>query len=64
MNTFVYIIKEHLPNDKMKVMFGAWTPSIIVDLINSGIDMFDSSLPFLTTKRKSALIFDYKLKLK
>lgn len=48
----------------MKIIFGAWTPSVIVDLINSGIDMFDSSLPFFTTKRNSALIFDYKLKFK
>lgn len=56
--------KEHLPSDKMKIIFGAWTPSLIIDLINSGIDMFDSSFPYLTTERKSALIFDYNLKYK
>lgn len=48
----------------MKIMFGAWNPSVIIDLVNSGIDMFDSSLPFFVTERKSALIFDYKLKFK
>lgn len=45
-------------------MFGAWTPSSIIDLINSGIDMFDSTFPFMTTERNSALIFDYNLKYK
>lgn len=48
----------------MKIIFGAWTPSVIIDLINSGIDMFDSSFIHLTTERKSALIFDYNLKYK
>lgn len=48
----------------MKIMFGAWSPSIIIDLINSGVDMFDSSFPFQTTIRNSALIFDYNLKFK
>ncbi|XP_022171479.1 queuine tRNA-ribosyltransferase accessory subunit 2 [Myzus persicae] len=55
---------EYLPYDKMKIIFGAWTPSLIIDLINSGVDMFDSSFPFITTERNSALIFDYNLKYK
>lgn len=45
-------------------MFGAWNPSMIIDLINNGVDMFDSTFPFFTTERKSALIFDYELKFK
>lgn len=48
----------------MKIIFGAWTPNTIIDLINSGIDIFDSSFPFLTTKRNAALIFNYELKYK
>lgn len=48
----------------MKVIFGAWTPSLIIDFINNGVDMFDTSFPYLTTERKSALIFDYNLKYK
>ncbi|KAL4112322.1 hypothetical protein QTP88_016134 [Uroleucon formosanum] len=55
---------EYVPNDKMKIIFGAWTPSLIIDLINSGMDMFDSSLPYITTERNAALIFDYNLKYK
>lgn len=64
---FLYLLctlKEHLPNKKMKIIFGAWTPHMIIDFINSGIDMFDTSLPYLTTERCSALIFDYHLKYK
>lgn len=48
----------------MKIIFGAWTPSLIIDFINSGVDMFDSSFPYITTERNSALIFDYSLKYK
>ncbi|XP_060834523.1 queuine tRNA-ribosyltransferase accessory subunit 2 [Rhopalosiphum padi] len=55
---------ECLPYDKMKIIFGAWTPSLIIDFINSGVDMFDSSFPYITTERNSALIFDYSLKYK
>lgn len=55
---------ECLPYDKMKIIFGAWTPSLIIDFINSGVDIFDSSFPYITTERNSALIFDYSLKYK
>ncbi|XP_025420576.1 queuine tRNA-ribosyltransferase accessory subunit 2, partial [Sipha flava] len=55
---------ECLPKDKMKIIFGAWTLDTIIDLINSGMDIFDSSLPFFTTERNSALIFNYELKYK
>lgn len=48
----------------MKIIFGGWTPSLIIDLINSGMDMFDSSFPHFTTERNSALIFNYVLKYK
>ncbi|XP_050422310.1 queuine tRNA-ribosyltransferase accessory subunit 2 isoform X2 [Adelges cooleyi] len=51
----------HLPNDKMRIMFGAWTPDVIIDLINSGMDLFDTTLPYLVTERECALVFDYKL---
>lgn len=61
---FFFIIKEHLPNDKMKIIFGAWNPNLIIDLINSGVDMFDSSFPLMITERKSALVFDYNFKYK
>lgn len=69
-NTFIIIIylsftnKECLPIDKMKIIFGAWTPSLVIDLINSGMDIFDSTFPHLTTERNCALIFGYNLSYK
>lgn len=48
----------------MKIIFGAWNPNLIIDLINSGVDMFDSSFPLIITERKSALVFDYNFKYK
>jgi len=55
---------EHLPNDKMKIIFGPWSPTLIIDLINSGIDIFDTTYPYLTTARNAALVFNYDLKYK
>ncbi|XP_050538429.1 queuine tRNA-ribosyltransferase accessory subunit 2 [Daktulosphaira vitifoliae] len=52
---------EQLPNEKIKIICGAWSPSVVIDLINSGIDLFDTSLPYLLAERGSALVFDYKL---
>lgn len=48
----------------MKIIFGGWTPNTIIDLINSGMDIFDSSFPFFITEKNSALIFNYELKYK
>lgn len=48
----------------MKIIFGAWSPDLIIDLINNGVDMFDSSLPYMITERNSALVFDYNFKYK
>lgn len=48
----------------MRVIFGSWTPTLIIELINNGVDMFDSSFPSMITEKKSALIFDYNLKYK
>ena len=43
--------------DKLRVLIGSWNPSTILDLVDLGIDVFDSSYPYLMTEEAKALIF-------
>lgn len=46
-----------LPTDKMKVMFGAYNPKTMLELIRNGIDMFDSSYAYIAATQNKALTF-------
>ncbi|XP_011873199.1 PREDICTED: queuine tRNA-ribosyltransferase subunit QTRTD1 homolog isoform X2 [Vollenhovia emeryi] len=46
-----------LPADKMKVSLGCWNPATILDLIELGVDVFDSSYPYVITEQTQALTF-------
>ncbi|XP_046734390.1 queuine tRNA-ribosyltransferase accessory subunit 2 [Diprion similis] len=48
-----------LPQDKMRVSMGAWNPVTVMNLIKLGVDLFDSSYPYLVTERSCALTFLY-----
>lgn len=43
--------------DRLRVLMGSWNPSTILDLVDLGIDVFDSSYPFLVTESMRALTF-------
>ncbi|XP_011495304.1 PREDICTED: queuine tRNA-ribosyltransferase subunit QTRTD1 homolog isoform X2 [Ceratosolen solmsi marchali] len=46
-----------LPGNKLRIMLGCWNPSAVLDLINLGVDVFDSTYPFMMTEEKKALLF-------
>ncbi|KAK6627446.1 hypothetical protein RUM44_009923 [Polyplax serrata] len=48
---------RHIPSDKIRIIHGCWNPSVILDLVAYGIDLFDSSYPYVITEQGSALIF-------
>lgn len=50
-----------LPQDKLKMMFGAFLPHLLLDLVSLGIDIFDSSFAILTAKMNRALTFKFNL---
>ncbi len=50
---------ELLPADKFKVMFGPYNPVVMLQLIQLGVDVFDSSYCYLATKHNCALTFGY-----
>lgn len=46
-----------LPTDKIRVSMGCWTPVTVLDLIELGVDVFDSSYPYIITEQSQALTF-------
>lgn len=50
---------ELLPVDKFKVMFGPYNPVLMLQLIQLGVDVFDSSYCYLATTHKCALTFGF-----
>ena len=58
------VIKEtiaQLPADKPRMYFGPCSPDMVLDLVKSGVDVFDSTFPYQVTERNSALVFPNKL---
>nr|CAG4643306.1 EOG090X08JG [Ilyocryptus agilis] len=52
----VEILRE-LPENQPRIFHGPLTPSLVLRLISKGIDIFDSTFPWLVTERGGALIF-------
>ncbi|XP_070507388.1 queuine tRNA-ribosyltransferase accessory subunit 2 [Chironomus tepperi] len=60
-NEIVKTILSMLPNDKVKMMFGAFLPHLVLELVSLGIDVFDSSFAILVTKLNRALTFNFNI---
>ncbi|KAI0231930.1 Queuine tRNA-ribosyltransferase accessory subunit 2 [Lamellibrachia satsuma] len=50
-----------LPADKPRMMPGVLTPDDILDAVNAGVDIFDTTYPYLATSQGRALTFDFSL---
>lgn len=48
-----------LPAEKLKVSMGCWNPLVVLELIESGIDIFDTSYPYVLTESSKALTLIY-----
>ncbi|KAG5324998.1 QTRT2 ribosyltransferase, partial [Pseudoatta argentina] len=46
-----------LPIDKMRISMGCWNPATVLDLVELGVDVFDSSYPYVITEQSQALTF-------
>lgn len=53
---------ELLPADKLRIMFGAYSPVTTLELISIGIDLFDNSYAYLATSKHCALTFAFNEK--
>lgn len=52
---------DQLPNEKLKMMLGAYNPLLTLELIQLGIDIFDTTFAYLTSSKNCALTFNYNL---
>ncbi|XP_055608401.1 queuine tRNA-ribosyltransferase accessory subunit 2 [Uranotaenia lowii] len=52
---------KELPNQKPRFLFGAYTPKMVLELVVRGIDVFDTSYPYLKTKQNRALTFSFSV---
>lgn len=50
---------ELLPQNKLKVMLGAYNPALIVQLVHLGIDLFDTTYAYLAALENRALTFNF-----
>ena len=46
-----------LPAEKTKLFFGVTNPALLFKLVREGVDVFDTSYPFMVTEKDSALVF-------
>ncbi|CAL7935665.1 unnamed protein product [Xylocopa violacea] len=46
-----------LPAEKLKVSMGCWNPVTVLDLVELGVDIFDTSYPYVITENFEALTF-------
>lgn len=53
--------QELLPKDKLKMMLGAYSPSLILKMIQLGVDLFDNTYAYLATIRNAALTFNFNI---
>jgi len=52
---------SQLPADKPRMYFGPCSPDQVLELVKAGVDVFDSTFPYLVTERNCALVFPNKL---
>lgn len=50
-----------LPAEKTRFMLGAFSPLIILKLVALGVDVFDTSYPYLKSQQNRALVFSYDI---
>ena len=60
-NEIVNYTLSRLPQDKIKIMLGAFLPNQVLELVSLGIDVFDSSFAILVTKMNRALTFNFNI---
>lgn len=50
---------EKLPANKLKIMHGAYSPALVIKLIQLGVDVFDTTYAYLATSMNQALTFTF-----
>ena len=46
-----------LPTEKLKISLGCWNPVTVLELVELGVDVFDTSYPYIAAENSEALTF-------
>lgn len=57
--SIIELCTEALPANKPRIMYGAYNPVTLLQLVASGIDIFDSSYVYLATQAAKVLTFSF-----
>lgn len=60
--SFLEIVAEtcpQLPAEKVRFMFGAFSPRVILKLVALEVDIFDTSYPYMKSQQNRALVFSF-----
>lgn len=52
---------QHLPVHKLKAMFGAYSPTLVIQLIQLNVDLFDTTYAYLFSMNNQALTFNFNV---
>ena len=58
---YSFSLQKLLPADKPRVLHGGWRPDVVLHLISAGVDIFDSSIVYVTTEKGCAFTFGLSL---
>lgn len=58
------LVVEHLPEDKPRYFMGGGSPDLILELVERGVDMFDSVFPTRLARHGTALTWNGRLNVK
>lgn len=50
---------KHLPENKPRMMLGVWRPDMVLQAVQAGIDIFDTSYAYSVSENGRALVFDF-----
>ena len=51
----------HLPEEGLRIIHGAWDPHLVLKMVKSGVDLFDTTYPFIAADNGFALTFDFRV---
>lgn len=53
--------QNFLPDERLRIVHGAWNPEVVLKMVKSGIDIFDTSFPVLNAENGRALLFNFNV---
>jgi queuine tRNA-ribosyltransferase subunit QTRTD1 len=60
--SYPHFFQIHLPEERLKIIHGAYDPKLVLKMVKSGVDLFDTTYPVVAAENGFALTFNYRAK--